>query len=116
MHGIQDAIVPMNKKKAAGKGPKGSLMSQGQMYYENKKKILKKWAKAMKCGKKEKSYPTPYDGEDKFKCFERKCKNDHSIVRCSGKFTHVYPLSPSANSDKATELAYQFMKNHPRKS
>ena len=71
--------------------------------------LIEEFSLAMKC-QDEEPYPTPYDGENGFECFERKCSSGRSFVRCVGNQGHTHPLSGSA----AAEVAWNFMKNHPK--
>ena len=73
--------------------------------------IFAEWSNAMYC-EHEQSYPTPFDGIKGFVCLERKCAGGKSIVRCAGEYGHNYPLwgHPGAGA----EIAWNFMKNHPR--
>ena len=74
--------------------------------------ILGSWAEAMHCAGEE-AYPTSYDGERGFKCRIRRCALDNALVRCTGDYGHGYPLW-HINPRAAAELAWQFMKNHPK--
>ena len=96
-----------------GIGPNGSLISYDGFYYEDKITHLEEWSTAMKC-REEEVYETPYDGIKGFECFERKCEKGKSIVRCFGEYDHNYPLWNQAHHTASAEIAWNFMKNHPR--
>ena len=70
---------------------------------------IKEWSEFMNC-QNEEPYPTLFDGEGGFQCFERKCESNRSFVRCVGDHGHWIPLTGSS----AAEVAWNFMKNHPK--
>ena len=61
----------------------------------------------------EKPYFTPNEGQNGFKCYQKNCDQGIDIVRCTGEFTHDYPFT---GTTIAAEVAWDFMKTHPRKS
>ena len=73
--------------------------------------IFAEWSNAMNC-EQEQSYSTPFDGIKGFECLERKCAGGKGIVRCAGEYGHNYPLW--GHHGAAAEIAWNFMKNHPR--
>ena len=115
MHGFDDITIPIDMNSAYGPSPNGGLMSKHGSYFEEKEKYLKKWAEVMKCSMEEMLYPTLYDGQNNFFCFERKCQDhrDNAIVRCFGNWGHEYPLSENQKYVSA-EVAFKFMMEHPK--
>ena len=76
---------------------------------------LNRWAEAMHCTESEEDYPTGYDGVGGFRCWKRNgCANDNSLVRCVGAYGHDYPLDSPDTHTAAAEVAWQFMKAHPK--
>ena len=67
----------------------------------------------MKCGEEE-IYETPYDGIKGFQCFKKECFQGTEIVRCIAEHYHNYPLWHEEHHEAAAEIAWNFMKNHPR--
>ena len=65
-----------------------------------------------KIDEEEQNYYTPYDGEDDFQCYIRLCPRNNAILRCFGVYGHDFPLAQHKGA--AAEIAYEFMKNHPR--
>ena len=58
-HGILDSIIPYMLETSEGFGPHNSFVSSvGGYYFEDKKIILKKWAKALECSENEYKYMT----------------------------------------------------------
>ena len=95
-----------------GIGPHDSLIAFDGSYYDKKATLLNNWAVKMNCEEEEQHYYTPWDGEDQFQCFIRFCPRNKAILRCLGVYGHDFPLSQHKNA--AAEIAYEFMKNHPR--
>ena len=62
----------------------------------------------------EEEYPTDYDGQENWQCFERLCPSGQSLVRCTGNWGHDYALPPN-HYEITSRVAYKFMMNHPRK-
>ena len=71
-----------------------------------------KRAAKMNCEAEEKHYSTPYDGQNNFHCFKRQCAGLKAILRCFGDYSHNFPLPHHPNV--AAEVAWKFMKHHPR--
>ena len=115
VHGLDDDTIPYNFDASYGFGPDDSLISWDGYYYDDKERLLRRWAVAMDCDIEEEEYPTDYDGQNNWQCFERLCANGQSIVRCTGNWGHDYALPPH-HYDITTRVAYKFMMNHPRKS
>ena len=118
MHGFNDDIIPYNEESiwCYGLGPRGTLISRDGYYYEDKLSYVQIWSDIMNCDENEESYVTDYDGQNEFRCFERKCGSSNgvkktSFVRCIGDQTHDYPFS---GTSAAAEVAWAFMKIHPR--
>lgn len=112
MHGIADDTIPYDFEHSFGYGPENSLISFDGYYYDDKATLLLLWADKLGCESEERPYETAYDGQSGFQCFEKSCLNGQAIVRCFGDYGHDYPLSQKT---AAAEVAYQFMKSHPRK-
>ena len=126
-HGLLDSVIPYNHETSEGLGPHNCLISYDGYYYEDKRSILNKWARAMHCMETEEEYQTDFDGiggmkmeswADRkvggFKCWIRRCAFDNALVRCTGAYGHEYPLIEHSNR-AAAEIAWKFMKEHPRK-
>ena len=111
MHGFFDDIIPYDRESpyCYGLSETGGVISPGGDYFEEKPTLVKEWSAIMNC-QDEEAYPTPFDGEGGFQCFERKCSLNRSFVRCIGNQGHWYPLSSSS----AAEVAWEFMKNNPK--
>ena len=110
-HGFEDTVIPYNTSFGNGIGPENTVIGFSGYYWDQKPELLKAWNEKLQCLENE-IYVTPYDGQYNFQCLEAKCSNQKSIVQCTGDFGHAYPLPFDVNV--ATEVAYQFMKNHPR--
>ena len=112
-HGYLDKLIPYDRESpwCIGVNEYGGLISQWGHIFNEKPVLIKEFSLAMNCVDGE-PYPTPYDGENGFECFERKCSKGRSFVRCVGNQGHTHPLSGSS----AAEVAWTFMKNHPRQS
>ena len=109
--GFYDNIIPYNRDSpyCLGVTEGGGLIGDGGYYYEEKQVLIDEWSAFMNC-QNEEPYSTPYDGENGFQCFERKCSNGRSFVRCEGYQAHEFPLIGQG----AAEVAWNFMKNHPK--
>ena len=111
-HGTADDNIPYDESSSFGIGPHDTLISFDGFYYEKKATLLHNWAVKMNCDEEEQKYYTPYDGQDEFQCFIRFCPRNKSILRCFGVYGHDFPVAQHKNA--AAEIAYEFMKNHPR--
>ena len=111
-HGTVDDTIPYNESTSFGIGPHDTLISSDGFYYEKKATLLDNWAEKMNCDKEEQNYYTPYDGEDQFQCYIRLCARNNAILQCFGVYGHDFPLAHRKGA--AAEIAYEFMKNHPR--
>ena len=111
-HGTVDDTIPYNESASFGIGPHDTLISSDGFYYEKKATLLSNWAEKMNCDQEEQNYYTPYDGEDQFQCYIRLCARNNAILRCFGVYGHDFPLAHRKGA--AAEIAYEFMKNHPR--
>ena len=111
IHGYFDEVIPYNCETqfCAGVSETGAVINLGGFYFEEKPTLIKEWSEVMNC-QDEESYPTPFDGEGGFQCYERKCESGRSFVRCVGDHGHWIPLTGSS----AAEVAWNFMKNHPK--
>ena len=111
-HGTLDDTIPYDDRTSVGNGPYDTVISYDGYYYERKELLLANWAKQMECEDTEENYPTFYDGQNDFQCWQRHCKNGKDILRCIGSYGHDYALP--GHSTVAAEIAYEFMKSHPR--
>jgi len=111
-HGTRDDTIPYDESSAFGVGPNDSLISWDGYYYERKSSVLDNWAAKMDCEAEEKHYSTPYDGQNNFHCFKRQCAGFKAILRCFGDYNHNFPLPHHPNV--AAEVAWKFMRHHPR--
>lgn len=111
-HGTRDDTIPYDETSSFGPGPHDSLTSSDGYYYEKKSTVLENWAQKMDCNEEEHHYSTPYDGQNNFHCFRRQCSGMKAILRCLGNYGHNFPLPHHSNV--AAEVAYKFMRNHPR--
>ena len=113
IHGLNDNTIPYNFDASNGNGPHHSLISYDGFYYDDKKKLMRRWASAMDCDIEEQTYPTEYDGQRDWRCFERLCPSGQAFVRCTGNWNHDYALPPH-HYDITAKVAYRFMMHHPR--
>lgn len=106
LHATDDDVIPhdVSSDYSYGTGPHDSVISWDGYYYDQKKNLLASWAEQMECGEEQ-----DYNGHSSLRCVERSCKNGKAILSCLGEFGHDYP--PRGVGE---EIAYEFMKNHPR--
>ena len=112
-HGISDDTIPYDEEHSLGIGPHDSVISWDGFYYDKKRTLLDEWAEKMGCEDEWQVYVTPYDGQSEFACFEKTCERGKSILRCTAEYGHDYPV-PNSHYNIGAEVAYEFMKNHPR--
>ena len=111
-HGLLDTIIPYNETNGFGNGPDDSVISEDGYFYDKKETLMGWWKESLGCDEEE-LYPTHFDGQYGFQCFKSPCLNSNEIVRCFGEWTHEYPIP--GNVEVSARVAYEFMKNHPKK-
>ena len=93
VHGYDDDTVPANASNGLGGGPPGSSVSNDHFFYTEVPYILGAFAVAAGCTGPNMPFPTRFDGIRGFQCnMPRGACGAHSIVQCTGKWGHTWPL------------------------